>query len=568
MRFLLKRWQGKKAALVTTSCLAILFMSFGWSECCSETGAIAGVRDYLRGKISAESKVGTFVCRGEMLCGATQIPLFYNKRGFFPAWCGRSGILPSARELISEIRGAYKEGLHPEDYHLTHIEILLKELKEETLAGNRKKAERLGDLDLFLTDAFMLYSSHLLGGRVKPDTLHSDWVVDVPTADLLQILESSLQTGRIRETLLGMSPRDLGYRRLKSYLASYRGMAKEGPVPPVPASMLRKGSRGGGVQRLRTRLATFGDLQGSPEGQGDFFDGAVESAVRRFQGRHGLRQDGIVGKNTLRMLNISFKQRSRQIELNLERWRWISHDLGTRYVVVNIAGFTLQVVESGVVRMEMRVVVGKPFRRTPVFSGSMTYLVINPYWNVPRTLAINDILPHLKKDPTYLQEQGLRVFADWSKETPEIDGRSVHWDLLGPDTFPFRLRQDPGPKNALGRIKFMFPNKFSVYLHDTPSRTLFQETTRNFSSGCIRVEKPVSLAVYLLRDEKQWTEKRIRETIHSGKTVAIPLRRAVPVHLQYWTAWVDELGRLHFRDDIYDRDGPLERALQERLPAG
>ncbi|MEJ2025424.1 MAG: L,D-transpeptidase family protein, partial [Deltaproteobacteria bacterium] len=173
-----------------------------------------------------------------------------------------------------------------------------------------------------------------------------------------------------------------------------------------------------------------------------------------------------------------------------------------------------------------------------------------------------------KKNPAYLQEQGLRIFSDWSEETPEIDGRSVHWDLLGPDTFPFRLRQDPGPKNALGRIKFIFPNKFSVYLHDTPSRTLFQKTTRNFSSGCIRVEKPVSLAVYLLRDEKQWTRKRIQETIRSGKRVAIPLRRPIPVHLQYWTAWVDELGRLQFRDDIYDRDGPLERALQERLPAG
>lgn len=193
--------------------------------------------------------------------------------------------------------------------------------------------------------------------------------------------------------------------------------------------------------------------------------------------------------------------------------------------------------DGGVPRLEIPVVVGKPYPRTPVFSAAMTYLVINPYWNVPRRIAIKDMLPTIRKDADYFPRQGIRVFSGWSEEPAEIDPKTVHWDSLGRDAFPYRFRQDPGPKNALSRIKFIFPNKFSVYLHDTPSRSLFQETKRDFSSGCIRVERPIDLAVYLLGDDKVWTRERIEETINTGETKRVKLQRPIPVHLQYWTAW-------------------------------
>jgi L,D-transpeptidase YcbB len=564
-----ERSMRKSLIFIPAFIFVVFSLIFPQSESLAGTRNTLVLREHLRERITAEEQNGTFGCKGEMLCGVTQIPHFYRERGFFPAWCGISGILPQAQDLISEIKNVYEEGLRPEDYHLTQIQKTLREIEGERSAGKRVDPETFVDLDLLLTDAFMLYSSHLLAGRVNPESLHTDWIVAIPTADLLHILRSALESGRVKEVLRSLGPRDPAYHRLKSYLACYRRVEKNGPSPPLsPAASLRKGMRGEDIRRLRTRLKILGDLQTLPRDQGDLLDSATEMAVLRFQKRHSLKPDGIVGPKTLKRLNIPIKQRIQQIELNMERWRWIPHDLGERYIIVNIAGFTLQVVERGVPRLEMRVVVGKPYRRTPVFSAMMTYLVLNPYWNVPRTIAVKEMLPKVRKDSQYLARQGIRVFKDWSEEPTEIDMETIRWDLLSRDAFPYRLRQDPGPKNALGRIKFIFPNKLSVYFHDTPSRSLFKETSRIFSHGCIRVERPIDLAVYLLGDDQEWTRERIRETINTGKRKVVKLQRPLPVHLQYWTAWVDDQGLLHFQDDIYDRDGPLDQALKERLPAG
>ncbi len=192
--------------------------------------------------------------------------------------------------------------------------------------------------------------------------------------------------------------------------------------------------------------------------------------------------------------------------------------------------------------------------------------MINPFWNIPTSIALKDILPKIRKNNNYIAQQGIKVFKDWSKGAPELDPETINWAKMGRRSFTYKLRQDPGPRNSLGRIKFMFPNKFSVYLHDTPKRSLFKETIRDFSSGCIRTEKPIDLAVYLLQDDTQWAREKLLDTIKTGKRKVVRIRRPIAVHLQYWTAWVDENGKLHFRDDIYDRDRPLDRALKERLP--
>jgi len=295
-----------------------------------------------------------------------------------------------------------------------------------------------------------------------------------------------------------------------------------------------------------------------------FFDGTLEAAVRRFQYRHGLKQNGKIDDRTLQTLNVPAARRVRQIELNLERWRWIPHELGRRYILVNIADFKLSVIESGKTVLVMRVVVGRNYRRTPVLSEKMKYLVINPSWNIPVKIAVEDFLPKIRRKPDYLQHRQIKVYKNWRHGAPEIDPQTVDWSQVQKDNFYFKFQKQPGPYNDLGRIKFMFPNKYAIYLHDTPTRKLFRQSARGFSSGCIRVEKPIELAQYLLQDNSQWTRAQILKTIDNGETKSVRVRHQIPVHLLYWTAWVDSQGTLHFRDDIYGRDAPLDRALKEK----
>ena len=525
------------------------------------------IRDHLKKRIEFKKNQKKFSCRGELICGASLIPKFYQQRGFSPAWTGKEGILPQARSLVAEINRADQEGLRPDDYHRANIVSLVKEIDRKQAVGETVDAQIWVDLDLLLTDAFMLYSSHLFAGRVNPETIHSDWVVVNPTADLTDILGSALNSNQIARALRDLQPLHSGYFGLKQSLAQYRNIAKKDDRPSVsPGINLRKGDTGISVQRLHERLVILGDLEDTEKDPVDFFDEATELAVMGFQKRHGLKSDGMVGPRTLEMLNIPIQQRARQIELNMERWRWIPRDLGDRYILVNIAGFKLSVIENLHRMLEMRVVVGRPYRRTPVFSAKMTYMVINPYWNIPASLVFKDLLPKIQKNDNYLAQKGIKVFKDWSKGAPEIDPETVDWKKIERQNFPYKLRQDPGPRNALGRIKFIFPNKFAVYLHDTPQRSHFNETHRDFSSGCIRTEKPVDLARYLVRDDHQWSEEQLSATIEAGETTVIELQRPIFVHLQYWTAWVDENGRLNFRNDIYDRDRLLDQALKERMP--
>ena len=310
-----------------------------------------------------------------------------------------------------------------------------------------------------------------------------------------------------------------------------------------------------------------GDLEEVNEQHSDLFDDEMVLAVRRFQERHGRTVDGIVGPKTLSDLNVSVEQRVCQIELNLERWQQLPYDLGERFIMVNTASFQLEVVEKNRRLMKMRVVAGRRSRCTPEVSGELTYLVLNPYWNIPHSIAKLDILPKIQEDPHYLMRQNIIVFKNWESDSPKIDAQSIDWSRVTEKGFSFKLRQEPGPRNALGRIKFVFPSQFSVYLHDTPAQSLFEKTQRDFSSGCVRIEKPIELASLLLKSEPKWTRKKILDTIHSGKTQVIWLSEKIPVHLSYWTAWVDENEMIHFRDDIYGRDKSLESLLSKSLPS-
>lgn len=314
------------------------------------------------------------------------------------------------------------------------------------------------------------------------------------------------------------------------------------------------------VQSLRQRLWLSGDVDTLDVIDSFEFDEELEHAVRGFQERHGLETDGVVGRDTLAALNVPVEERIQQVLLNMERWRWLPEEMGSRYLMVNMAGFDLQLVENEATVMDMRVIIGRPYRSTPAFVAEMTHLVFNPYWNVPHKLALLDLLPAQQKDPQYLSRKGFRVFSDWSRDAIEVDPDSIDWSQYNENNFVFRLRQEPGAANSLGRIKFMMPNPHAVYLHDTPAQHLFRRAVRTFSSGCIRVEQPVRLATTLLQGKRRWTDGDVMQIIASRENRAVFLSRKIPVYMLYLTAWVDDAGRVHFRDDVYGRDLLVRKA--------
>ncbi len=526
------------------------------------------VNEILENRLTSSAGSPRVLCRNESLCGPNVLLRFYTQRAFRPAWSADDGPLPQVAILVKEIRAADLEGLRPEDYHLASIETLLAEILTHTGTNPPFEPEKLADLDLLLTDAFLLYGSHLLTGHVNPETIQSEWVIEKRFADLAEILEAALHANDIEKALKDLRPPHPDYAALRNALLTYENIVSMGGWPEVPPGpRMEKGDQGPRVGALRSRLIASGDLDLSDQNDHDLFDEVLEEAVRRFQVRHGLEVDGVVGRETLKALNVSVEERVRQLKANLDRWRWLPQDLGWRYILVNIANFELDIVENGQIVMTMRVVVGRKYRHTPVFSGTMTYMELNPYWHIPPNIAKRDILPHAKGDRQYLVRKKIRIFQNWDDNAPEIRPESVDWSKITPGSLLLKFRQEPGPDNALGQVKFMFPNKFNVYLHDTPAKELFEKTKRTFSSGCIRIERPIDLAAYVLQSDPEWTRERIRETIDSGETQIVRLPESIPVHLLYWTAWVDSDGTVHFRDDIYGRDKRLDKALNEQPPS-
>lgn len=528
------------------------------------------VQAIIQDRLSGDPATTALSCQGEMICGIQMLPLVYRDRKYLPLWIDASLRLEKAEALVEAIDRAGEDGLLPVDYHQDTIHELLAEVCEQSSAASTTSVspELWADLDLILTDAYLLYGSHLAAGRVNPETLHTDWKINTGAADLSASLANAASTGDFKAALRELWPAHSGYTTLRNALAQLRSLAAANGWPVLDDSKtIKPGDSHSAVVDLRRRLAVSGEIGPiDPDNDSLFFDTSLASAVKQFQQRNGLKADGIVGRNTIDMLNVPVEHRIRQVVVNLERWRWLPHDLGGRYIIVNTADFNLKAVEKGNVQLQMRVVVGRPARRSPVFSAKMTYLVVNPYWNVPRTIAVEDILPEVQKDVSYLAHRGIRVLQNWELDAPEVDPATVDWHAYHAGRFPFRLRQDPGPYNDLGRFKFMFPNPFAVYLHDTPNRSLFKHVQRDFSSGCIRLESPLVLANFVLAGDKRWTPDTLTEAIEKGETRTIRLEHPVPVHLLYMTAWADKTGVIQFRSDIYDRDRDLERALNQRRP--
>lgn len=486
---------------------------------------------------------------------------FYAAREFAPAWIEGTSARPQMDDFIAALRAARDEGLDPELYSLSPLEERRAEASRGFLTEKGFAPEEAGALDVWLTYLYMKFASDLADG--VSDLAHADaaWKIEPEAFDAREHLEQALAGNRVAESLRELTPDAPEYRALRTALGEYRALADKGGWPAVPRTLkVKRGDRSLAVRALAARLAASGDYRGrvAREGEPMSFDRELQDAVRAFQRRHGLDEDGAVGSGTRAALAVPIERRIQQIELNLERWRWLPRELGDRHILVNIPAYRLEVWEDGQVPLAMRVVVGRKESPTPIFNDRMTYLVFSPYWNVPPDIARDETLPAVLKDAAFLERANMEVLDESGQI---IDPSTI--DLEDPARY--RFRQRPGSGNSLGLVKFMFPNQYNVYLHDTPADSLFARASRSFSHGCVRVEQPEALAAYLLADQPEWTGDRIREAMHAEDEAIVRLKSKIPVYLGYWTAVAGGDGQVQFLDDVYGIDAQQTRRLAERL---
>jgi len=524
----------------------------------------------------------------------------YEERQFRSGWSDPIRL----NQLIVALADLESDGLDPRDYHLAALTAIRDELRSAKVLS----ASEQGDLDLIATDALALAMYHLYAGKVDPVKISAQWNFDarpMRNEEGLRVLMDVLDSGRIREALTAARPQHVWYERGRERLRQYRRIAVDGGWPTIAAGpTLKPGVTDERVAVLRTRLQITGDLPPAPastpataatpatplaeaaSAAGDaataespaanapitpitdpanVYDAQVEAGVRHFQQRHYLGTDGAVGPGTLAALNVPVSARIDQIRLNLERGRWVLDQIKGEFVLVDVAGFNVSYFRDNEPIWTSRVVVGKPYRETPIFKSEITYVVFNPTWTIPPGILAKDKLPTIKRDPGYLKRNNIRVIDRSGREVP---ASAVDWERYSAGNLPYQLRQDPGPDNALGLVKIMFPNPYLVYLHDSPAKALYDEDERAFSSGCIRVQKPFELTELVLNDPERWNQTTMQEVIKSGKTETVNLQKPLPVLILYWTAQPTADGQIMFRSDVYGRDPPLLRALDSsfKLP--
>ena len=504
--------------------------------------------------------------RGARIVADEIVSLYYESQQFQPAWQD----VAKLDELVAAIDDLRNDGLNPDDYHLAALQSYRLDVRMGTSLTDQDRA----DLELLATDAFMLGLYHVFVGKVDPVKLSTQWnFAPRPTPGIeqgLQRFSERLAAGEIREAFERARPSHAWYQRGRDRLKEYRAIAAAGGWPELPdGPTLKAGLSDPRVPVLRKRLAVTNDLVAQPGSaaptDSKLYDAVLEQGVKAFQERHGLTADGAIGPGTRAALNVPVAQRIDQIRVNLERGRWTLHEMKGEFVLVDVAGFYVSYFRNDEPIWTSRVIVGKDGRETPVFRSTITYVVFNPTWTIPPGILVKDKLPDLKRNPGALQRMNIRVLDGSGRE---VNPYSVNWHQYGPNRLPpYQFRQDPGPNNALGLVKIMFPNPYLVYLHDSPAKSLFEQDQRMFSSGCIRVQKPFELAELVLKDPL-WNQQSISQLIATKETRTVTLQKPIPVLLLYWTAQPRPDGQVIFRNDVYGRDPPTLAALDSdfRLP--
>ncbi len=474
----------------------------------------------------------------------------YAERRYLPLWLDEAGETDARSEgVLAVLADAASDGLDPRDYHADAIRGLLMTPGPDDAVA----------LELLLADGVVRYAVHQTSGVRPPAARSPEASLEEGDPDAGTILREVAGATDAGAHLRGFAPAHEPYRRLRDTLALHRRIEAQGGWPVVPERNLRPGTRDPAVAVLRRRLVMSGDLDDGA-GASLRYDDALLIAVRRFQWRHGIGADGVLGTSTVAAMNVSVAKRIEQIVVNMERWRWFGAEPGERYVKVNVADYSLALVQNGSTVLTMPVVVGRTDWRTPVLSSEIDRIIFNPSWTIPSSIATKEIWPKAHADAGYLQRQGIvaRRVPPPESSDPDTDGR--------PERGTVRLRQAPGPQNPLGRVKFEMPNPFGVYLHDTPSRRAFAHSRRALSHGCIRLKYPLRLADALLAGTDGWSDERREEILSTWGTKSIDLATPVPAYVTYETAWVDEIGALHFREDVYERDQILRRDDGRRRP--
>ena len=492
------------------------------------------------------------------------VQAFYDAGGYQLAWTKGGQPTSQARTVIDTLRRADDRGLNAEDYDASRWEQRLSQLNQPDAAAR---------FDVALTVCVMRYLSDLHLGRVNPKKLKFAIAEKTYRSDLVQFVRTHLVNGQsISSDLELVEPQYPGYQRTKAVLQQYLELAQhgDGPAVPAPKKSLDPGSHFEGIAQLTQRLALLSDLPaGASVPPGDIYQEPLVEAVKRFQDRHGLMADGRLGAQTVKELNTPLSARIEQLRLTLERWRWLPHEFPLPPLVVNIPEFRLRAFDANhQTVLSMNVIVGKALRHeTPVFQKDMQYVVFRPYWNVPQSIQRSEIVPAIQRNRNYV--------ADKNYEVTTHNGQVVTSGAIDDEvleqlrTGKLAVRQKPGPTNALGLVKLIFPNEYNVYLHSTPSQQLFSRSRRDFSHGCIRVEKPDELSAWALRDLPEWNLEKVRAAMQQGKdNQQVNLPKPIPVLILYGTAVINDYGAVHFYDDIYGHDADLRKALAKGYPYG
>jgi L,D-transpeptidase YcbB len=512
-------------------------------------------KEVARAIVDALAAAGPIAVDGVTLDEPVVRTLYADRQGA-PLWSGREGAIAQA------LADAGAEGLDPTRYHSAAIAARL--APDSPAAGAAR--------DLLLTDGLARYAADVRSGRARPAHPTAEEAAGAPPVDEVALVRGVAEAPDVNAALAELPPPHPAYRALRGELAELRALAASGRQWPVvpDGGKLHPGEADASVPALRARLAATGEYRGDTKATSRVYDRALVEAVKTFQARNALAPDGVVGPKVRAALDVPIATRIEQVAVNMERWRWLPEDFGSRYVLVNIASYRLTLVEDGKPSLTMPVIVGETDKMTPSFSSEITYVIFNPPWLVPDKIARKELLPKVEQDGEYFSKQGIRLVGGWQPAAPRGDHDKPGWDAARHAT-GFRLRQDPGPQNPLGRVKFQIPNIFGVYLHDTPSKRLFGKEQRTLSHGCVRLGDALALAARLLEGDSHWSDERRDRVLSEWKTVPVAVPHPVPVHLVYQTAWVDDAGRPGFAEDVYGRDARLAdrlagRAVDEHVP--